>query len=381
MKRYLTFYIVFLCLLGTFFAFGYYFLLKAHELTDMREIVKKQQEDNGIYLSALRTEFYAYKLKGYELRKPDIAVIGSSRTLQIREGSFNTSFYNLGLAVRSIDNANMMFDDMLKIHKPKFIILSLDAWWFNPNSRVANFDPKPTEYGTTFSANQLLMPYRWMIEGKISIDKAKDIVFGNVQDYGIQGITKRDGMIADGSCVYNHQLFSGKPFDDAKFALSIRSIERSDMRFEHADEYDESQLQKLELLVEKLKSNGVDFVMIFPPYAPQIADMIQNSGHYKYIDKLRDRLKTDYPDVFFDFFDGRALGSGDCEFNDGFHGGEVTYLRILSAIHEKRPMKYLNIDKVNDLIARYSGNASTSSTKEKPELDFLELGCKKLVNQ
>ena len=84
----------------------------------------------------------------------------------------------------------------------------------------------------------------------------------------------------------------------------------------------------------------------------------------------------------FDFHDPTRLGSGECEFIDGFHGGRVTHLRMLRAIVRSGRTGlggYVDIGEIDRLIAENEGRALLARDLRpgERETDFLELGCVK----
>jgi hypothetical protein len=93
------------------------------------------------------------------------------------------------------------------------------------------------------------------------------------------------------------------------------------------------------------------------------------------------RLGT-LPALSFDFHDPKSIGTSQCEFVDGTHGGEVTYLRMLDAVAAD-PSSHLEgaIDRafVRQLIAENTGRAmlARDDPDRAPEADFNSLGCHK----
>ena len=83
----------------------------------------------------------------------------------------------------------------------------------------------------------------------------------------------------------------------------------------------------------------------------------------------------------FDFHDARAIGSGPCEFIDVWHGGEVTYLRILRALanSDTQIAAAIDTDKVTALISANVGRAEIvrSGYPIQHEVDFFGIGCTK----
>ena len=60
-------------------------------------------------------------------------------------------------------------------------------------------------------------------------------------------------------------------------------------------------------------------------------DAIRATAPRTLLDDLHDHLQqSGY--AYYDFSDPKLLDSSGCEFVDGFHGGFVTYLRILQKV-------------------------------------------------
>ena len=82
-----------------------------------------------------------------------------------------------------------------------------------------------------------------------------------------------------------------------------------------------------------------------------------------------------------DFTDARTFGSSDCEFVDGFHGGEVTYARMLRDMADRWPalLTYVNMEKINATIRDWRGHALVFDPRltDKPEIDFNNFNCPK----
>ena len=77
----------------------------------------------------------------------------------------------------------------------------------------------------------------------------------------------------------------------------------------------------------------------------------------------------------------KNIGSFNCEFIDGFHGGDVTYAKILLALatQNKKLTVLLNLNYLSRIISLYHGLAFIPDKQVtlKKEIDFTQLGCKK----
>ena len=146
---------------------------------------------------------------------------------------------------------------------------------------------------------------------------------------------------------------------------------------------DESRFQTMRRTIERLDTEGIRVITFLPPLAPTVlAAMARNAQGYRYIDEVRARM----PGIsahHYDFHDGRAMHTSDCEFVDGFHGGDVTFGRLLDAIATDPSSglsPYFAAEKVREAIKRFAGNALSDHRYRQDgetELDFLEIGCAK----
>ncbi len=100
---------------------------------------------------------------------------------------------------------------------------------------------------------------------------------------------------------------------------------------------------------------------------------------YAYIDELFMTLQNNQI-YFFNYHNPAVLKDDDCEFLDGFHGGDVFYARILADMAQKSEIlqPYVNIPYLTELIHTHKGRVfSKDSISDLKEQDFLGLGCGK----
>jgi hypothetical protein len=83
----------------------------------------------------------------------------------------------------------------------------------------------------------------------------------------------------------------------------------------------------------------------------------------------------------YDYSDPGAIESSDCEFIDGFHGGDVTFSRILDRLGKNNSIlgKYIDNNQLRYSISQYEGYAFTPNLSiiGNAEIDFNKLGCSK----
>jgi hypothetical protein len=152
-------------------------------------------------------------------------------------------------------------------------------------------------------------------------------------------------------------------------------------RFQYSETIDEKHFSNFMLLVGQLERSGIPYLLFFPPFADVINQKIdQMTDQYRYIIQLKRRLSQLNISVA-DYTDAQSLGATDCEFIDGFHGGEVIYARILNDLAGKPSLLKSKIQQEALLhaIHVYQGKAfiPDPTITSSPEIDFLSIGCEK----
>jgi hypothetical protein len=108
--------------------------------------------------------------------------------------------------------------------------------------------------------------------------------------------------------------------------------------------------------------------------------MLEREKDYPQLFQLAEVLNARDMEVQ-DYSDLRVLKSTDCEFVDGFHGGDVTYARVLRALADKYPslVQHVDILKLDEDIHYYNGFAMAPDERvtKLPEVDFMRFQCSK----
>jgi hypothetical protein len=117
--------------------------------------------------------------------------------------------------------------------------------------------------------------------------------------------------------------------------------------------------------VERQKSHGTEVVLIFGPMPKASLNAMARYGEdYAYIEDLRRYVASNAPVPVFDFHNGQAFGSPDCEFRDGFHGGEVTYMRMLldaASRPDSLLSRYVDLPFLKKMVAENNGRLTIGS--------------------
>src|SRR5215470_17614218 len=146
---------------------SYLFLTRTGDTIMPSQAAARQQNEDLRFGSALYFRPVPYKLALYGLRKPDVAIVGSSRAIEFVRHGFTTSMVNLG-SMRDMAQIRSLLQSMFAVHRPKLVILTIDFWWFNSARTEEAVDLQPDTVGP-LTLVQLAQPFQWIAQGKIGI--------------------------------------------------------------------------------------------------------------------------------------------------------------------------------------------------------------------
>ncbi len=341
------------------------FLVSVKEHYSIKRVVRSQQNNGGLYLSGLSHHpVHLYKLELFKTIKPEVVVIGSSRNLQFRGEDFLVPFTNMGLAVQSISQGHTVIDQILKIHIPKIIIIGVDFWWFQEATDLSRW-VFPVESHLTFYDS--MIPLKWFVKGQLTLTNIMGQLFDSRKklSYGATASIWGDGYDKYGSSYQPSMLKNQRPRDWEPEDV-LRTLKISE-NAHYKKPFSPKNFQSFEKIIGKLKNSGVEVITYIPPNYPEINRFMDQLIGGNLIKRTRE-LTWEANKIHFDFHYPEVLGSGECEFMDAWHGGEVTYLRILREFIKSGKTQLSNmvdLEKINQLISKNPGKVEIKRGSEK----------------
>lgn len=336
-----------------------------------------------LFGSGIEQDNYTYKLALYRQARPDVVAVGSSRVMQIRGRYFKGAFVNMGGAVGSTLALASLVEAMLEVHRPKLVVIGVDFWWFNEAYSRNKNKPLPTGYAYAMTLERLKLPYYWLVQGKIQLDDLISAAgFGDSAcRFGVMARQLADGFGSDGS-YYQTSLVTGrrKP-DQPGFDEVLQRIAHGKDRFEWGDAVSAEDLARFRSAVARLQNAGATVVMFMPPLAQPVYDAVRSRPHhYRFVAQLPTSFLGAGLSVH-DYTDPARVNAEDCEFLDGFHGGEVVYARLVANLVQEQPAlaALVRADQLETTMRTWGGfaMAGDSGFSSRPEVDFLGIGCRK----
>ena len=351
----------------------------------------------ALFGSGVSQDFVDYKLQLYAAVKPQVVALGSSRVMQFRGAYFRRPFLNVGGTAGNLPVLRSTLDAMLRLHRPEAVILGLDFWWFMPRWNPDPFKEEPPTSGSyVYNLDSLKKPWTWLLEGKISwrdlLGPVLPRSLGGFRDdrYGIMAQQTDDGFGSDGSWYYTGEITGQKRPFDYRFEDTLKQVRYGIKAFAPSPPLKDSRdvggisTAHLDAFAEiycRLKARGIATYVFIAPLSITALDALRaREEDYPHLFRLRDALLARGIEVM-DFTDPRTFAATDCEFVDGFHGGEVVYARILRDMADRWSslLAYVDMDKINAVIRDWRGHALVPDPRltDRPEVDFMRSDCPK----
>jgi hypothetical protein len=260
---------------------------------------------------------------------------------------FNQPFYNAGYTIRSISDFIPFIKRNLKNKYPKVLLIALDQWMFNKNwDNLSNYDLRRNEWTKPFNKNAsgstLLNVWKDLFKGKYSL---RIIQKNEKTKIGLNAIVNNKGFRKDGSILYGDQIIKLINHDstakDFNYSDTYSRIDNGIRKFQYGNQLNSKSLVVLNNLLNYCKKNNMFVVAILPPFADKVNRKMQESKKYKYMDSIfikSNELFTKYGFELWDMTDLNKYSSNDQETIDGFHGGEVSYIKMLIYMVENGSM-------------------------------------------
>lgn len=298
------------------------------ELIPIEEVIEKQHtaKEQLLYGAAYYDSNMYYKTVFAQKKSAPILALGTSRAMQIRGSFFKEpeNFFNASGGVEQIATF-INFLKNIEASKPNVLIISLDQNFFNYNWS----DALPTHVGfpsveqvkVDVLVNKLISDYTLRKVNIIS-------TISNPEYIGVSAKIHRSGFLNDGSYFYGH-VYKNPPIT---FTEIHSRIDQGTIRFQYGQEVSENSKIALTDLLQYCKENQIFVIGFTPPYEPSVNDGIDARGDdYLYMKELPTVAKGIFDSFGFEYYDYTNINSLGCDgsyFVDGFHGGDVAYLRM-----------------------------------------------------
>jgi hypothetical protein len=295
------------------------------------------------------------------LPRQSVVALGSSRVLGFRANMFDEPFYNAGFSVLSLRDVLAFVQAVPDDKLPHTLLLGLDQWMFHPDweesrgGQICERWTKNQSVDTDRLLTSCVEVYKDLFRGRLPLNALLRSENQTVLKVGLNSMLHQTGFRNDGSYHYGehiHQLLSGDPKTrDLDFRDTLRRIARGNRRFEWNDRIDDQSVADVRSILQECQNRGVNVVAFLPPFADRVYQEMQDSGRYGYMDQIVPSIQdlfAEFDAELHEFPSMSRCDSEDSEAIDGFHGGEVTYLKMLRrmVISGSRLGQYVNSERL-----------------------------------
>ncbi len=335
--------ILFLLPIALLMALPLYVLVMSGEFADVSRVIVRQGQDKPLVLYGpiYSNETYNYKFNSWLQRKPEVVVLGDSRTFEIRSVFFRDpqEFYNAGSLATDIYSLRKVLDALPRGAEPKVLIVSVFPQSFCPSAPddfSGNDVDKKIRQHKTWDDNFSTLISNWpkmyglYFSHKYSLAQ---VASDHQRNYGISPLIYDSGFRNDGSYRYGQYIKTGgeqliDPAFDRGWCKQKPGAQ---------DEVNKAGLAELERFLAECRRRNIHVVGYLPPFAQYAFDAVKAKSEYAYLFAIEKNAKpvfAKYGFSLFNFLDMSRLGASSSEAIDSAHGSEKLYLRVMIKMAE-----------------------------------------------
>ncbi len=354
------------------FIFPIFILILSKEYYTLEQIAVIQNNDKSvIYGTAYNIDApIPYKQSLFQMSDPDIIVLGTSRSAQIRKEFFSSSSIFINTGIPGFGNINGMkyFVENIPLTKHRLLLFDIDRELFtaDPTSDNPHDDSYFSLFGFEFRLP--LQPIKgiyldYFLRHKYALATLFQNADNTTNKIGLRAIIYGQGFRSDGST--NTHTHESSPA-----AVLRQADEQAKKIFETKDNFSslenesiEANLKTLREIISICKSKNIDVVGFISPYitsfntAAMNGDSLNGRRNITITNSIETIFKENNLD-FFDLSDISKYRGFDTEFNDIIHATDLLYakLSLYLAKNDKRISAYFNMNALRDMIKNAQGN-------------------------
>jgi hypothetical protein len=341
-----------------------YVMVAGGEFASHEEVIRAQLESTEPirYSAAFSARFPHYKRVFTNEVKPQILVLGSSRSMQIRSRFFNPDyrFYSASGSVARMAHAKYFLEHLEQEARDaiELIVIGIDQDFFNVKFDNGSLDQNNflDSFNNDVSAG-IVFKYNWMSvykklrEGDV-LTWSDCLNLPRSPHYGLAGKAQGRGFRLDGSSYYKDFIENGgndyEGYGDYHFLETLDKIAKGSdsSRFSHSPTISPASLAHLDDFLAYCQQEGIYVVGYLPGYATVVWQKMNSMGDkYGYLHGLPEAVDARFKKYgmrIWDFSDITSFGSSDEETIGGFHVSENAHLRmqIIMAEEDERLRAY-----------------------------------------
>jgi|GEM_PF-5966779 len=353
------------------------------ELVPIQLVVEQQQTSEQDFLYgpqfAWRDNLFAYRVETINYRKPEILVLGSSRTTNIRSQVFDKqpqTFYNASVEGFNINENERLLYSINPDALPKILLLGMNQNLFKTENILLE-TTRPTQLTNEIPIEELVLGtiYRTLEdviteEGFVQTGLAGTDIFPETTLYGTRAHTFGHGYLADGSTRNRVVEQWSRGYITQETRRDQSELANRENKFRPGDTVNQEYLNIVEGMLQYGQENDIQVVGFLPPFAPAFYEELRASDDFDFMfeaSRELSQLYAEYDAYYFDFTSPYHFQLGERNFRDSWHSSDYIMSQIVLTMAWITPElfdPYLSITRLSEAI--------TDTTD--PNMMFFEAG-------
>lgn len=349
-------------------------LKKSGELLPYKKIQKLQKKDHtlayGSVFNKHSFDIFGYKLTSAKKALPSVMSIGSSRAHFFRECFFTQPFYNASYTMTYLQEGIRFIEKLPATATPKLLLVCVEFWWFHPHHyKEVPFLPLHTTHHH-FDVDYINKLYEYYYDGILTqqdihhIMKRKNYAsqYRDFKGAGLRASKSAEGYFHDGYYWYATSLHTPNVARNNKLCLDM--MQNNFFHFEASTTISQTKIKIFEKFLHTCAKKQITPILILPPFMKKTTNKLLGSKHYSYIHDVIDHLGRYEGVEFYNFLDPKSVHTPKAEFYDCYHGGDITYARILRTILQNKNSALHNFCSIKSLDAIIHQHKNNITLKE-----------------
>lgn len=281
--------------------------------------------------------------------RPDILVLGSSRTMLIRSTLFEgKKFINNSVSAASIEDLIAIYQ-LYKAKKilPKKIILCVDPWIFNKNNGKLNWKSLTKEYNSFSSGKEITEKKEFILNRKTkqlfsfsyfqaSLSNLPSVIEEKMDStaLSLDPVASDDIYNVSSTKLVDGALSYSKEYREAsKKLVTIKAQSYIKVKLYAIEDFEEVSpeiFEEFDAFCQEILSNNIELVFFLSPYHPVVFEKLKNE--YEIVleveNKISEYSKQNKIELLGSYDPLKLNVTGD-GFYDGMHSKENTIKKIL----------------------------------------------------
>jgi len=315
------------------------------ELVPIQFVVEQQQNSKQDFLFGpqfiWRDNLFAYRVETINYRKPEILVLGSSRTTNIRADVFDKQpdvFYNASVEGFNIGENERLLYSINADALPNILLLGMNQNLMKAENILLD-TTRPTQLSDEIPIDELVLGTVFrtledmLTEGDfVEMGLAREPIYSDTTLFGTRAHTFGHGYLADGSTRNRVVEQWSRSYITQETRRDRNEMTNRENKFRPGETVNQAYLAKIEGMLQYAQEHEIQVVGFLPPFAPEFYEELVASDDFEFMFEASRQLAelfSEYDAYYFDFTSPYYFRLGERNFRDSWHSSDYIMSQII----------------------------------------------------